>query len=903
MLKSHHFRAFATLLLFCSSTLLYSQTVNITGRVISAIDGTGIPSATVTVLPSGAGAVTNSSGNYTLNGVSTSAQLQVSIPGFDPTVVDVNGMSSINIYMYPSGFAYDTYYSRQSGDWNDVNTWSYVNHTGPPANDLPGATGCNVIIGSGHTVSMSSNIDVSGCGLTVDFGSTFNMNNNAIHLSGDFNINGTVANGGEIIASFCQLQINSSSATPPVFTRLTIDNIGCPVTLNTDIVFLNGVNVVNGTFDQNGFTVYPCIPPTTSPSNAVFSNYGGYSMTLSWTRGNGTGGVLVVARVSGDLQAKPQPGTAYNANAAFGSGDATGTGNYVVYKGTGTSTTINGLTPNTYYEFGVYEFNTGNCYNVSSFLGASDNSGCADPGSPTNPVNATYCSGDSPVQISVDNPGSGRNINWYTSATGGTFPPGATTSGARGEILLPASPGTYYAEIYDGTTQCASLTRTAVTLTQNSTASVSPSTLALCSGANTSAIKLSGATSFSWTVSPSANNVGASAGSGTSINQTLTNTTGTLQQVVYSITPSTNCPAQPLTVTVSVDPAITTFTTSGGGAYCQGDVGVDIALSGSQSSVQYELLLNGQSTGKTTLGTGSAISFTGITAAGTYTINARTPSNCQKLMNGQASVVVNSAPSGNGSIAGGPLSVCIGFVNTYTVNGFSQNTSSYVWTVPEGIDIVSQSNNSVTLEVTGGNGGTLSVTGQNGCGTGGSASVTLAMLAPPDVSIILPEDPYAAEPVFFDLSTSFTLTGFLWDFGDGATDQNQTPSHTYADGGTYPVQLTVSDARGCRNTVSESLIVKPPATLADGSIKNVVTANGDTKNAYLYITDINKFPDNEIVVLDRWGVEVFHAKGYNNEWDFRKDGNYLPAGNYVCIIKLSETGQTFSRTITVIKGK
>ncbi len=78
-------------------------------------------------------------------------------------------------------------------------------------------------------------------------------------------------------------------------------------------------------------------------------------MTVGWTRGNGDY-VLVVAK-QGSAPTDPSDSTTYTANAAFGSGDTTAAGSYVVYKGTGTSVPVTALSAGTEYYFAVYEFN------------------------------------------------------------------------------------------------------------------------------------------------------------------------------------------------------------------------------------------------------------------------------------------------------------------------------------------------------------------------------------------------------------------------------------------------------------------------------------------------------------------------------------------------------------------
>jgi PKD repeat protein len=46
--------------------------------------------------------------------------------------------------------------------------------------------------------------------------------------------------------------------------------------------------------------------------------------------------------------------------------------------------------------------------------------------------------------------------------------------------------------------------------------------------------------------------------------------------------------------------------------------------------------------------------------------------------------------------------------------------------------------------------------------------------------------------------TVFTADTYLWDFGDGNTSTDQSPTHTYVDNGTYTVTLTAT----CGTTVS-----------------------------------------------------------------------------------------------------
>jgi|GEM_PF-1694287 len=89
-----------------------------------------------------------------------------------------------------------------------------------------------------------------------------------------------------------------------------------------------------------------------------------------------------------------------------------------------------------------------------------------------------------------------------------------------------------------------------------------------------------------------------------------------------------------------------TYTVSGGGTLCSGGSGVTVNLSGSESGVNYQLKVDGGNTGSPIAGTGSAISFTNVTSAGTCTIvGTNSTSGCQTTMTGSANVTVNSLPA------------------------------------------------------------------------------------------------------------------------------------------------------------------------------------------------------------------------------------------------------------------
>lgn len=103
-----------------------------------------------------------------------------------------------------------------------------------------------------------------------------------------------------------------------------------------------------------------------------------------------------------------------------------------------------------------------------------------------------------------------------------------------------------------------------VTVTVNPTPDITDKTLVICSGETaTFDLALDGApsdtipidTTLNWTATDNSNVTGESNGSGTSINQTLTNNSNTPQNVIYTINTVTSaCSGNPFTLTITVNP-------------------------------------------------------------------------------------------------------------------------------------------------------------------------------------------------------------------------------------------------------------------------------------------------------------------------------------------------------------
>jgi len=128
---------------------------------------------------------------------------------------------------------------------------------------------------------------------------------------------------------------------------------------------------INLGFDDVSISCITCTPPTTQATNFSTNAITENSMNIAFTRGNGDGGVMVVAR-AGSAPTDPASGFSYSANTAFGNGSACGSG-FVVYNGAANginaatgNIAITNLAPSTTYYFAVYEYNAlDDCYNLT----------------------------------------------------------------------------------------------------------------------------------------------------------------------------------------------------------------------------------------------------------------------------------------------------------------------------------------------------------------------------------------------------------------------------------------------------------------------------------------------------------------------------------------------------------
>lgn len=101
-----------------------------------------------------------------------------------------------------------------------------------------------------------------------------------------------------------------------------------------------------------------------------------------------------------------------------------------------------------------------------------------------------------------------------------------------------------------------------------------------------------------------------------------------------------------------------------------------------------------------------------------------------------------------------------------------------------------------------------------------------------------------------------------------------------------PVTVTVRDA--------EENPDRPPIT-----IYNAISPDGDGKNEFLFIENIEQYENNRVYIYNRWGDMIAEFKDYDNQTNHWKPGQNVQAGSYHVVVTLGEPTDNITAYIVV----
>lgn len=355
-------------------------------------------------------------------------------------------------------------------------------------------------------------------------------------------------------------------------------------------------------------------------------------------------------------------------------------------------------------------------------------------------------------------------------------------------------------------------------------------------------------------------------------------------RTVYKMAVRDNCtnPYDSISLTVFVRPPLKISKTLSSNTICNGDsVQLSLLLTGGIAA-QYNWTINGSN------GIGNSV-YLKPNIKTHYDLKLN--DNCSESDTTGFDIVVNPLPIVD--FDADKKSICqyetVQFINNTT------GASVYAWKFSANDKSIIVSPN-FTYRQTGVFDVTLSATSSAGCKAvlSKSSFINVVKLASGKF-VFTPDDATYLNPDITFTNQSADYTSFLWDFGDGKTENSLlSPMHTYPDTGRYKVKLTVVNSLGCIDVYEAYVNIKDVYALY---IPTAISVNSDGLNDELQIIGrgAKKY---DYSIFNRWGEKVFESS--NSGPSFKAldtKGDPLIKGTYLLVMTVKD----FSGKVYYIK--
>ncbi len=372
--------------------------------------------------------------------------------------------------------------------------------------------------------------------------------------------------------------------------------------------------------------------------------------------------------------------------------------------------------------------------------------------------------------------------------------------------------------------------------------------------------------------------------SGTGVSGNMFNPTGLAGQsivITYSVGTMPCAASQTRTITVSASPVAPSVAVSNS-VICAGQ-SANITASGSGTGAVYTVYSSPGATG--------AVGATPLSVSPAVT----TTYYVQSIVNGCSNlggdvpftINVNPLPVVN---AGADQTVCMGSNVILSASG----GGSYSWNT-------GATTSSITVTPTVNTSYSVTVTNANNCTAGDAVTVNVItgvnVQAADDAASIQNNTSATVNVATNDTGDPNTVVIISGPYHGSATMGTNgtviyTPSATFV--GVDTVRYRICDATcsmSCREAKLLITVTKETVIIVPGGF----SPNGDGNNDGFVIKGLELYPDNELLIINRWGDEVYKAAPYRNDWAGQSQGkgltlygNELVEGTYFYILTLDK---------------
>lgn len=333
---------------------------------------------------------------------------------------------------------------------------------------------------------------------------------------------------------------------------------------------------------------------------------------------------------------------------------------------------------------------------------------------------------------------------------------------------------------------------------------------------------------------------------------------------------------------------------------------IDGSGSSSGDSIKYHwttlngLIISGENTNKLLVGTG-----------GDYILEV---SNINNLCSSTQSIKVNQATFPTNANAGNDQVVCDS-LTTLSAN-LPTNTNG-VWTNLSG-EVITTLQSFETDKIVFGNNYFVWKLSSAECPNYSADTITINRVKKPVAVNDLVNKPFNADSILLNLAKNDN-TGSNWVISllsspkIGTINKIDEGNYSFAVSKSYFGNLIFNyllcnkDCPDLCDSAEVKIAVQADPNGIDNYLPNVITPNNDGLNDNLVFdiidVDGNEFPQNEIVIYNRWGEIVYEASPYKNDWNgVNKNGGSLPQATYYYILRLNIPGGTILRgDVTILK--